>query len=168
MSLQQPFTYNPSKNLVMEFYANNFHDSTGLFQNCMGYFNTERNITNGWRSVLGHKDSAWGDADQLVFYFGFDLIPTASVHNINTGGNLQLYPNPNSGRFTVSFESKKVQKEVMLSVTNMVGQQVMQERYQNTSERFSKEIDLSSAGKGVYFVELKTDDERVVKKVVVQ
>ena len=107
--------------------------------------------------------------NNVLDVIGFNPKPDpTTAGEVSAIEKLTVYPNPNSGRFMISFDAGTQVKEVKLSVINMVGQKIIEERYQHIDKHFRKEVDLSSAGKGVYFVALKIDDERVVKKVVVQ
>jgi hypothetical protein len=78
----------------------------------------------------------------------------------------KVYPNPNSGLFTLEMESEKP-STYMLNVRNMLGQTVMSEAI-NVNGSVSKTMDLTSFEKGVYFVTLENGEDRLVRKVVVK
>ncbi len=82
-------------------------------------------------------------------------------------GELTIYPNPTSGVFTVSSSKFQVSS---LRVVNVLGECVYQsEIHASTGSASAKsEIDLSAEGKGIYFVEVKTNDGVMMRKVVVQ
>ncbi len=77
-----------------------------------------------------------------------------------------VYPNPNNGLFTLKANSPKPTTYIM-NVRNMVGQTVMSEAM-NVNGNATRQIDLTSFEKGVYFVTLENGEERLVKKVVVK
>lgn len=74
---------------------------------------------------------------------------------------INLFPNPTSGKVTIDFE--KTSKEVDITVRNTLGQTVLIKSYKTTNQ-LSFEI---NGAKGIYFVEIRTEDGKsVVVKVV--
>ena len=74
-----------------------------------------------------------------------------------------VYPNPSSGKFTVNFKNKT--GENIICVDDVLGNCV----YDKVSTKNStEEINLSKQLKGIYFMEILSDGERVVKKIVLQ
>ncbi|MAX80704.1 MAG: hypothetical protein CL843_11095 [Crocinitomicaceae bacterium] len=77
---------------------------------------------------------------------------------MNTG--VTLYPNPNNGKFTLKLE--KTYSTVSVSVRNTLGQETFAKDYHSTTT-----IDLElEDNAGIYFIQLKTDDQNHVLKVV--
>lgn len=85
-------------------------------------------------------------------------------------GHYSLFPNPTSGRFTVSFMTLKSIDEITVTVTNVLGEKIQEKSYGRHAggATFQEPLNLSEAAKGVYFVELKADQEKIIKKIVVQ
>jgi hypothetical protein len=73
----------------------------------------------------------------------------------------ELFPNPSSGKFFIQTNN---QNNVQLTVRNELGMCVWKKDCSNRNT----EIDLTSFPKGMYFVEIVSQDERVVKKVVLK
>ena len=84
------------------------------------------------------------------------------MHSLNVG----VYPNPNSGRFTLRIESAKQQK-VSVMIFNSMGSLISSEQI-NVYGKTNRSFDLSTMSKGVYFIRLQTDEESVVRKIIVQ
>ncbi len=80
--------------------------------------------------------------------------------------NFSLYPNPNTGNFTVQFDSAST-NDIAISVYDMRGRNVFENTYANTG-MFSQNLQLSNVQAGVYLVMVKDGDRKVVKKVIVQ
>jgi PKD repeat protein len=81
-------------------------------------------------------------------------------------GQLTIYPNPNSGVFTITFETEKP-VTLELELTNAIGQRVY--FYQaGTTKYFSEKLNLEGFSKGLYLFKVRAGDEVVVKKVVVE
>ncbi len=91
-----------------------------------------------------------------------------SVGEIANLKDLALFPNPTSGRFSISFNATTTVNNLQISITNITGQQIMQQEYKNVGHSFVKELDLSTAARGVYFVEIKADGEKTIRKIVVR
>ena len=87
-----------------------------------------------------------------------------SVNNLNSTGNVEIYPNPSSGDLFVDIHN--IQKIVSLKITNLVGKTVYQASVSNSERlRIQKSAFPSS---GVYFVELNNDVSIITKKVIIQ
>jgi hypothetical protein len=89
--------------------------------------------------------------------------PTAINEQQSLEDLLMIYPNPNNGTFNVNIELPKV-TDVVLSVFNVVGQKTMSVNIAGTMGG-SYALDISKEVSGIYFVEVKTNDSRVVKKI---
>lgn len=75
-------------------------------------------------------------------------------------GTVLLYPNPNTGQFTITSFGSRVET---VEITNLLGESILRtgELYNN-----SNTIDLSSYGKGVYLARIKTPEGWQTKKIV--
>jgi hypothetical protein len=80
--------------------------------------------------------------------------------------NLHIYPNPSNGNFQVLFQSED-KASIEIKARNLTGAVIFQLKEQNTTGVFQKQIELTGATPGIYFIEVLTEKERLVKKVVV-
>jgi hypothetical protein len=97
---------------------------------------------------------------------------TNTISNINevdfpVFANASVYPNPNSGNFTLAFEMEK-NEDVTINVSNTIGQTVYEQKLANFTGQFKSDLNLTEFGKGVYVVTLQTGNAKLNKKVVVQ
>lgn len=92
----------------------------------------------------------------------------ASAETISNITQMYLYPNPTDGIFNLTFNTKKPVSNVSVSVINMLGVKVMEKYYSQNGKDFNYSLDLSNFSKGVYMVELKADEERIVKRIIVK
>jgi hypothetical protein len=78
-------------------------------------------------------------------------------------GNVQIYPNPNTGMFTIDVQLPK-QEYVKISVINMLGQEV---RVVNNSMMHSGKfnVDLTGEKAGMYFINITSQGNTITKKV---
>ncbi|MGD1843842.1 MAG: T9SS type A sorting domain-containing protein [Salibacteraceae bacterium] len=79
--------------------------------------------------------------------------------------SLNLFPNPNDGRFTIEAELTK-KAPVNLRITDVNGK-VLIERQINGGDRLSETIDISQNGSGIYFLTLQQGKKSMTKKLVV-
>jgi hypothetical protein len=79
---------------------------------------------------------------------------------------MEFYPNPNNGRFNLSFTLPD-KGDTEVKVMDLKGQQVFSEKLGNFSGSYSKEIDISKNPKGAYFIRVEQGQHALVKKVVV-
>jgi hypothetical protein len=76
---------------------------------------------------------------------------------------VKMYPNPTRGKVNLDIEGNF--RNVDLTVFNVVGEQILRKQYM-AKEKIT--FDLSGHVTGMYFVRLKTEDEEVVKKLILE
>lgn len=86
--------------------------------------------------------------------------------NENTLQDLSLYPNPNNGNFTVSFNSNST-KKINVEVYDIRGRRVYNNEYQNNGY-FNENINVSNLQSGVYMVKVQDGDNQLTKKIVIE
>jgi thermitase len=92
------------------------------------------------------------------------LVPTSLKDLKDESADLQVFPNPSKGVFTLS--SASILGGGNLEVSNMTGQIIMSKKLQNTDNQLYIDVDLSSQPTGVYFIHIKNSDVYMSKKVV--
>ncbi|OIQ15985.1 MAG: hypothetical protein BM557_10535 [Flavobacterium sp. MedPE-SWcel] len=80
--------------------------------------------------------------------------------------SFKLYPNPNNGSFSVSFNSQ-VSSNVAITVHDIRGREVFSNQYKNTG-LFATDVNLEDIQSGLYIVTVTDGSRRAVKKIVVQ
>ena len=81
--------------------------------------------------------------------------------------NLEVYPNPSRDVFNVSFTSEDVQ-DLKVRILNVVGGELINEGLQQFIGEYTKQIDLTGNAKGIYFLEIETNDGVINKKLILQ
>ena len=89
------------------------------------------------------------------------------VEFIDFNGKLTVYPNPSKDIFNVSFVSEDIQN-LEVRVLNMVGEVIYTEGLEQFVGEYTKSINMSKYTKGVYFLEITTNNGVVNKKIVLQ
>jgi len=87
---------------------------------------------------------------------------TEGIQDIGSANAVSIYPNPSSGRITVSVKSFTADMKV--SVFDMPGQM----RLQQTLDNNKQDIDISGLSKGIYMVRVVGGNTNAVGKVVVK
>ena len=93
------------------------------------------------------------------------VIVGTGIESLADGTTLELYPNPTSDVINVAFNGSKTQT-LTVRVVNMNGQLVYTDAIGQYAGQYKNAIDLSAAAKGVYFVQLITDQGTINRKVV--
>ncbi len=75
---------------------------------------------------------------------------------------IDLYPNPSTGLFNLNIHQQKVEK---LSLVDVRGRQLWQKV---ETQLGNVTLDFSHFAKGVYFLQIETDQERFAKKLIIQ
>ena len=115
---------------------------------------------NGSYTVEVYNAAGCGSGQSSAVVDPTGIESSSSVEFIN------LSPNPNDGHFQLNFNIVK-EGNYILEIHNTLGQIVYSETLNNFNGIFSKQMDLSVYGKGVYSIRLKNaTNETVIKTVV--
>ncbi|MFH1320786.1 MAG: T9SS type A sorting domain-containing protein [Bacteroidota bacterium] len=120
-------------------------------------------------SILASGGADWGDPEDgdttnfcLSSTVGFTPPDLADFHSPNS---INLFPNPSSGIVNFKFLSDN-QKDLSITIINLTGEIVSVASWHNASNE-KQTIDLSGIANGIYFIHILTDDEAMVKKMVI-
>jgi hypothetical protein len=84
-----------------------------------------------------------------------------------TIANLDIYPNPSTDVFNVSFISETIQ-DLKVRMLNVIGEELVNEDLQQFIGEYTKQLDLSNNAKGIYFLEITTNNGVINKKLILQ
>lgn len=87
------------------------------------------------------------------------------INDVTIANSLVVYPNPSNGLFTTSFNTTVADK-YSVKITNTLGQVVFEEKLDNFMGAYSKEINISAYGKGIYMIHISNSKGEDVKKVI--
>ena len=93
--------------------------------------------------------------------------PTQRIEGGEAISHLDVYPNPSKDVFNISFTSERVQ-DLRVRVLNVVGEEIVKEELQQFVGEYVKLINLNLYSKGLYFLEIETNDGIINKKLVLQ
>lgn len=135
------------------------------------------NIKTGMRVILNNNtganvqsDSACGpyisgETEEYVVIFRDSNLSAGTIGNVT---QMYVYPNPTEGVFLVNFNAQKPVAAATIIVSNLMGQIVREEHFEQPGKEFNHSFDLTNMPKGVYVVELRADKERIVRKVIIK
>jgi len=122
-----------------------------------------RVIWRTWCSVTGgpYRSPVW---DGPVVWTQPTSVRLEGAESI---ANLAIYPNPSRDLFNISFTSDDVQ-DLRVRILNLIGEELVNEDLQQFIGEYTKQIDLTNNAKGIYFLEIETNDGIINKKLILQ
>ena len=81
--------------------------------------------------------------------------------------NLDVYPNPSRDIFNISFTSETIQ-DLQVRVLNVVGEEIIKYNMQQFVGEYVRQIDLNAYSKGIYLLEIETNQGVINKKLILQ
>lgn len=118
-------------------------------------------VNDAWTGEAAHNANYYvslGGRDETgVIYKG---LATAEED-----GSVTILPNPNNGQFVFYF-TVSTPTDVTVELVNALGQSVFNETLRGFEGTYRKEMDLTSASNGVYYLKLKRNGETSTHKIV--
>jgi hypothetical protein len=106
-----------------------------------------------------------GKKIQQAAYSPDAYIGPNSIEKVKVNNSIDVYPNPNNGLFTAYFNATSIDNYTV-KISNTLGQVVFQETLNNFSGNYSKQMDVSAFGKGVYMMSVSGSKNETIKKVI--
>jgi hypothetical protein len=136
--------------------------------NLLSLSSLDPGATYKWR-VRSECDGFSGNVSSFT---SWNLFTTLSSNRIIAGdidlaSNLNIYPNPNSGLFNISFISEDVDN-FEITIFDTFGKIISQEEGKDFIGEYTKLVDLSNWPRGIYMVQIQTQDSFVSKRIVLQ
>ena len=91
---------------------------------------------------------------------------TGIADNRSESLNVLVYPNPSNGIINISVKDDKT-SNTTITVLTLDGRVILAEQLGSVKDVL-KEINLSNAAKGIYFIKLTKGEETIFSKVIVQ
>lgn len=77
------------------------------------------------------------------------------------------YPNPNNGKFNITISNANFD-QLSISIVDLQGKEVYYEMDKNNTAEYSKQIDVKSLAKGIYYIKLVTDADVAIQKLIIE
>ena len=114
------------------------------------------------RSICGAGDtSAWVDTT-----FRTDTVPPVGLREFNLSDGLSVYPNPSNGLFTLDIQLPG-QERLSLILRDVRGQLIHTEGV-TVNGVYRDNLDFTGLAKGVYYLQVQSERESIIKKLVIQ
>lgn len=95
----------------------------------------------------------------------FIKVQTVEIAEIANAIELNVYPNPNNGDFTITFNSND-KSSYFLEIMNAVGQIIYKEEIKDFKGMYTHAFDFGKSVSGVYILSLSTHQNKIIKKVI--
>ena len=79
--------------------------------------------------------------------------------------NLNIYPNPSSGIFNISFISEKL-NSFRITITDTYGKVIFNDKSIDFIGEYTRRIDLSKYSKGIYMIRVRTNNKLVDERII--
>jgi len=96
--------------------------------------------------------------------FLVNISPVGISKLFDTDNWLKLYPNPNTGEFTLEMEISEKQ-DIQINITNILGQSVYAETLNNINGKYKKQIDLKPNPSGIYNLQILNEKTHSIKLI---
>jgi len=114
--------------------------------------------TGYYTVIVSDSNGCANSSTTYVLISGFDEVEEAGIF---------IYPNPSPGNFTAEL-NEVGGNEISIDVVNTLGQNVFSCSEKISSSDFKKKIDLHNVARGVYFIEVRTKNEFLRKKIFIE
>jgi hypothetical protein len=94
------------------------------------------------------------------------LVLPVGLNDISISRNMDVYPNPSHGQFTIKVETSRTE-EYTIEIYNNLGALIWSEESVTVNGTFTRHIDLKGSPAGVYMVSMRNKTTSMVKKVVI-
>ncbi|MEE2930912.1 MAG: T9SS type A sorting domain-containing protein [Bacteroidota bacterium] len=120
----------------------------------------------------GDEDFFWVNPEDILYhdtswFFQENISPPSNSNEIYVDQNIAVYPNPTNGILNIEFSIFNNQ-DIKLNLLNTIGEVIFTESSSNYSGEYSHQINLEDNAKGIYFLEIETNDGVINKKLVLQ
>jgi hypothetical protein len=96
-----------------------------------------------------------------IFVAAINTLSAVEEYNTQNINDFSVFPNPSQGRFYIKTKGNQSSK---ILIYDMMGK----EKFNKTINHEMEQIDLSSCGKGIYFVTIDADNKRDSRKMIIQ
>ncbi len=93
------------------------------------------------------------------------VISCVGIEENSLVNNFNIYPNPNTGLFTIEADFKS-NSQVNIQLSNMLGETVQSIENDMLTGSYRKEVNIQDLPKGIYFLIIRGDKSQIIKKVI--
>jgi hypothetical protein len=172
--------------------VNNNVSFTGPFEGANGapltFINTSSDLNSGWSATWSMGDGGVVTTTNATYSYTVNgtyivsltmdsagcsftsagqsvVITVSGITDIGFENSISLKPNPSSGNVLLTIGG--ADKDVSVTVYNILGEQVSAFEAGNISGAFSKQMNFNDFAAGTYLVKIQSGDKMAIKKVVI-
>jgi len=161
--------YSASSNITFAGNSTTYTMESGINSGAIVTATSDSSITlnPGFHAETGCRFNAWigngcsAPAPMLLNYQYLTLISTDEPDFIYQNREIQIYPNPNTGRFSVNFTNEEAIADII--IMNLHGVEVHKEHLENQSK---VKLNISHLSCGVYIIILQSVNQFVTGKLI--
>ena len=136
---------------------------------------TSGNSLYGDVQIQSTQNTGWYDLEVwdyalnqwIILNSAFSVsLTTSTIHEVSIT-NLEVFPNPSRDAFNVTFISETIQN-LKVRILNVVGEELVNEELRKFVGEYTKQINLNTYTKGIYLLEIETDNGIINKKLILQ
>jgi photosystem II stability/assembly factor-like uncharacterized protein/PKD repeat protein len=163
------------------------YPGNNYFIKCRGLVDLYRNSAGAVYPYVGNSaivtNSNAGSPGYYYFFYNWELTEitcntsrsactvidscsTQGLNNLSAVSQFDAFPNPNNGEFTLKFNTLST-ANYAIEITNTLGQKVYTENLPAFNGSYTKNIDLSEFGKGLYMLSITEGNKKATKKLMV-
>lgn len=148
------------------------HNDTA--QNYQWYYNGE--IISGASDYiyvanqdLGEYYVSINDGGECYVSSDIVTIPLSAtgINDMNIFGDIKIYPNPTPGVFTIEMDNQVI-GSLYIRISNSIGREIFNIKHSKTTRYFQTQMNLSGQGAGIYFIEFRFENNKAVRKIIVE
>lgn len=134
-------------------------------------FDAGQLVSSSFQIKLGQEDDFTVPTDGIAYdsilIEGGNVFRPVSVGEIEAKlNNISIYPNPSNGLFTININSE--QKENYNVIVRDIKGQIVYEENVSVNGAYKEDIDFTEFAKGVYFMQVQSETNSYVEKLVIQ
>ena len=105
-------------------------------------------------------------SNRAMVVVGVDCLVGLEGDNSAVAGNIEVYPNPSNGLFTLNITTEQ-EENFVLSVRDVQGKLIYEENL-TVNGAHRDDLDLVGLAKGVYYLQIQNDQATKVEKLIIQ
>ncbi|WP_458627634.1 S8 family serine peptidase [Winogradskyella sp. PC D3.3] len=118
--------------------------------------------------TINHKNTLSGGLQNYSLIITGGILSSLGVSE-SSFDQLSIYPNPNKGQFTISFDSSlNNNSDVKIDIYDISGRLVYKNTFANNSARFNETINLSGVASGVYVANISKGGNVTSQKIIIE